>query len=166
MFIGKIKNRHRLKRKEIRDVQSQLKETFKYDFFDERSMVETGDAEGIKMVVVDDEPVFMFYEDRIVFTVHGLNKYKPGENFVVVDMGAVGFVTKGADVMAPGIVDADKKINENDQVWICDERHHKPLAVGIAVMNGEQMMEERQGKAVKVIHYVGDKLWNFIAKSL
>jgi len=166
MFIGKIKNRHRLKSKEIKDIQSQINKTFKYDFFNERSMVETGDLEGIKIILVDDEPSFMFYEDRIIFTLHGLNKYKPKENFVVVDMGAIKFITNGADVMSPGIVDADKNIKENDQVWICDERHHKPLAVGIALMSGEKMLSEKQGKAIKVVHYVGDNAWNLIAKSL
>jgi PUA domain protein len=166
MFIGKIKNRHRLKSKEIKDIQSQINKTFKYDFLNERSMVETGDFEGIKIILVDDEPSFMFYEDKIIFTLHGINKYKPKENFVVVDMGAIKFIANGADVMAPGIVDADKNINENDQVWICDERHHKPLAVGIASMSGERMISEEKGKAIKVVHYVGDEVWNLIAKSL
>jgi len=166
MFIGKIKNRHRLKSKEIKDIQSQINKTFKYDFFNERSMVETGYLEGIKIILVDDEPSFMFYDNKIIFTLHGLNKYKPKENFVVVDMGAIKFITNGADVMAPGIVDADKNINENDQVWICDERHHKPLAVGIASMSGEKMISEKKGKAIKVVHYVGDEVWNLIAKSL
>jgi predicted RNA-binding protein (TIGR00451 family) len=80
-------------------------------------------------------------------------------------MGAIKFVTNGADVMGPGIVDADKGISENDPVWICDEKHHKPLAVGIATINGEQMINKIKGKAVKVIHYVGDNLWNFSIKN-
>ena len=67
--------------------------------------------------------------------------------------------------MAPGIVDADKNISENDPVWICDEKYRKPLAVGIAVMNGEQMIKEDKGKAVKIIHYIGDDIWNFSLKS-
>jgi len=40
------------------------------------------------------------------------------------------------------------------------------LAVGIAIMTGEQMIKEEKGKAIKIIHYVGDQLWNFAAKSL
>lgn len=162
----KIKNRYRLKIKDIKKFQNELKNTFDSVFFNEKSSVETGDIEGIRIIFVDDEPVFMIYKNRIVFTLQGLYKYKPREKFVVIDMGAVKFVTNGADVMAPGIVDADKDINENDQVWICDEKHHKPLAVGIAIMTGEQMMSERQGKAINVIHYVGDRLWNLTAKSL
>jgi PUA domain protein len=76
-------------------------------------------------------------------------------------MGAVKFVTNGADVMAPGIVDAYSGIVEGDQVWVCDERNRKPLAVGIAVMSGEQMVEGDEGVAVKLVHYVGDVVWNF-----
>jgi len=162
----KIKNRHRLKNKDIRKLQNELKDIFNAEFFDDKSSVETGECEGIKILFVDGEPSFMFYEGKLIFTLHGLNKFKPRQNFVVVDMGAVKFVTSGADVMAPGIVDADENIVENDQVWICDENHHKPLAVGIAIMTGEEMKAGKNGKAIKTIHYVGDMLWNFPAKSL
>ena len=94
------------------------------------------------------------------FTLQGLNVYKPREKRVVVDMGAVGFVTKGADVMAPGIVDSDENISEGDHVWICDERHLKPIAVGVALMNGIDMKSNNKGKSVQVIHYVGDMIWH------
>ena len=162
----KIKNRHRLKRKEIRDIIAELKETFTSNFFDERSSVEKGDIEEVSMIFIDGEPCFMMRGNNIIFTLHGLYKYAPKGNFVVVDMGAVKFVTSGADVMSPGIVDADKNIEKGDQVWICDERHHKPLAVGFAIMNGEQMVSEEKGKSVEVIRYVGDKLWNLLAKNI
>jgi PUA domain protein len=162
----KIKNRHRLKSKDIRKFLSELQDVFSGNFFDERSSVETGNLGDYEIVLVDGEPCFVYYNGKIIFTLHGVNKFKPRERFVVVDMGAVRFVTSGAAVMAPGIIDADKDIVKNDQVWICDETHHKPLAVGIAIMSGEQMINEKKGKAVTVIHYVGDPLWNFSAKSL
>ena len=163
---AKIKNRHRLKRKEIRDIIAELKETFTDNFFDEKSSVEKGDIEEVSMIFIDGEPCFMIHGNNIVFTLQGLYKYAPKENFVVVDMGAVKFVTSGEDVMSPDIVNADKNIEKGDQVWICDERHHKPLAVGIAIMNGEQMISEGKGKSVEVIRYVGDKLWNLLAKNI
>ncbi|MCJ2533922.1 MAG: RNA-binding protein, partial [Candidatus Thermoplasmatota archaeon] len=117
---AKIKNRHRLKSKEIKQLIKTLKNRFSSDFFDSSSSVEMGNLN----------------EDDIVFTLRGLYKYQPKEYFVIVDMGAVGFVTKGADVMAPGIVDADECIQEHDYVWVCDEKHKKPLAVGIALITG------------------------------
>jgi len=165
MYV-KIKNRHQLKTKEIKKFENDLKKTFDSIFFNQKSLVETGDFEGINIVFIENEPCFMIYENKIIFTLHGLNKFKPKENYVVVDMGAVKYITSGADVMAPGIVDADKNINKNDQVWICDEKYQKPLAVGIAVLSGEQMMKDKKGRAIKTIHYVGDKLWNLAAKSL
>ena len=156
----KIKNRHRLKNREIKDILNELKETFSSDFFDIQSSVETGNVEEFKVIIVDDEIDFMINENRIFFTLRGLYKYKPKEHFVVVDMGAVRFVTNGADIMAAGIVDADSNIQQNDQVWVCDETHHKPLAIGTALVTGEEMTEKKSGKAVQNIHYVGDKLWN------
>jgi len=162
----KVKNRHRLKSKDIRNLLNELNNDFHCNFFDDKSIVESGEVEGVKIIFIDGMPCFMYQNNRIFFTLIGLNKYNPKERFVVVDMGAIKFVTNGADVMAPGIVDADINILENDQVWICDERNHKPLAIGIALMTGEQMINEKNGKAITLIHYVGDKLWNYVAKSL
>ena len=161
----KIKNRHRLKARDIRKYQDELKTIFNEVFFSEKSSIETGDLDGTFIIIVDGELCFMYHNDKIVFTLHGLNKYKPKKNFVVVDMGAVKFVTNGADVMAPGVIDADSDILEGNQVWICDEIHHKPLAVGIALVNGEQMISQSQGKVINTIHYVGDDLWNYSINS-
>ena len=166
MMLTKVKNRHPLKRKEVKELIDKIRETFNYDFFDEKSNVETGEMEEYKLIFIENEPVFIYHENEIVFTLRGLDKFRPQERFVIVDMGAVRFVTSGADVMAPGIVDADKNIKEKQQVWVCDEKHKKPLAVGFALMSGEQMIKEEKGKAVKVVHYVGDMLWNLISKSL
>ena len=162
----KIKNRHRLKSKDIKKIQQDLQQTFNNIILDEKSCIETGEVEGAKMIFIDSEPCFIYHEDKIIFTLPGINKFHPKEHFVVVDMGAIRFVTNGADVMAPGIVDADINICKGDQVWICDERYHKPLAVGIAIMDGMQMKTEKKGKAIQIVHYVGDNLWNFAAKSL
>jgi predicted RNA-binding protein (TIGR00451 family) len=38
--------------------------------------------------------------------------------------------------------------------------------VGIAQMSGEEMVHEKKGKAIEIVHYVGDRLWSFLAKSL
>ena len=158
----KIKNRHRLKARDIKQFQDELKKTFTNDFFNEKSSVETGDFDDQPLIFVDGEPCFMFYENKIIFTLHGLNKFKPKQKFVVVDMGAIKFVSNGADIMAAGIVDADLDIKNGAQVWICDVNYRKPLAVGVALMTGEQMVKEKKGKAVENIHYVGDGLWNLV----
>jgi len=162
----KIKNRHRLKSKEIRGIVETLEKEFGGVFFDDTSTVEVGDVEDTRFIFVDGQAALMYFEDKLCLTLKGIELLKPKNRFVIVDMGAVKFVTNGADVMTPGIVDADKTIEENDFVWICDERNKKPLAVGFAVVSGEDMINGDSGKAVRIIHFVGDKLWGFVAKSL
>ena len=155
----KIKNRHRLKEREVRELINDLSTKFHGEFFTEKAAVDIGTVEEFTVLLVDDSIDFMMLNNKVVFTLHGLTKYQPNTNFVVVDMGAVGFVTKGADVMAPGITDADPKIQKDDLVWICDEKHRKLLAVGVALMTGGEMKTKKPGKAVKTLHYVGDRLW-------
>lgn len=155
-----MKNRHRLKKKEIRNILNELKTNFSSKFFNINSSVEIGYLDQFKVILVDEDIDFMVIEENVVFTLHGIYKYNPKERFVVVDIGAVVFVSKGADVMAPGIIDADTKIQINDYIWICDEKHHKPLAIGMALMTGEEMKRKNVGKAIKNIHFVGDRLWN------
>ena len=69
-------------------------------------------------------------------------------------------MANGADVMSPGIVDADRETCEGGGVWVRDERNFKPLAIGLALMSGEEMRGADKGKAIKTIHFVGDKIWN------
>ena len=155
-----IKNKHSIKRKEIMRLFSDIKDKFLIDIVEDHLKVEIGFFENKKIIFVDDEPCFMIFDGDIFFILYGILKFKPNRKYVVVDMGAVEFITSGADLMAPGIIDADNTIQENDHVWICDEQHHKPIATGIALMNGNDMIIEKKGKSVKVIHYVGDKYWN------
>jgi len=155
----KIKNRHRLKEREVRELTNNLRTRFHEDFFDSKAIVDIGTLEEFTVLFVDDSIDFIINNNKLVFTLQGLYKYQPKTNFVVVDMGAVVFITKGADVMAPGITDADSMIQKDDVVWICDEINRKPLAVGVAIMTGEEMKTKKPGKAVKTLNYVGDRLW-------
>jgi PUA-domain protein len=84
---------------------------------------------------------------------------------IVVDMGAIPYVCKGADVMAPGVVAIEGEFGENDFLLVVDERHGKPLAVGVALFSSETMKTVNHGKTVKNLHYVGDKLWNYLRGS-
>jgi PUA domain protein len=84
---------------------------------------------------------------------------------VVVDMGAVPHVCDGADVMVPGIVRVEGDFEADDIVVIVDERHGKPLAVGKALGSSEEIRNVNRGKAVKNLHFIGDKTWKYI-KSL
>jgi PUA domain protein len=84
---------------------------------------------------------------------------------VVVDMGAIPYVCKGANVMRPGIRCFNGEFRKGDLVFIVDEKHGKPLAVGEILYDKSEANEVKQGIVVKNIHFVGDKIWNFIKKT-
>ena len=78
----------------------------------------------------------------------------------MVDMGAVKFMCKGANVMRPGI----KKYTEfskGDVVCIVEESQHKFLAVGKAVTDSSELDDMKKGEVIKNLHYVSDKCWEF-----
>jgi predicted RNA-binding protein (TIGR00451 family) len=79
---------------------------------------------------------------------------------VTVDTGAVSYVINGADVMRPGVVAVTDDVQEGAPVQIVEERHGKPIALGIALMGAPQMREKTTGKVVKTFHFVGDEIWN------
>jgi len=155
----KVKNKHRLKRKEIKELLERIHQDIDSDFVFPNDNIEKGTLEQCDLIFIDGAPLFLEKDNDVFFTLVGLLQSKPRNRYVVVDMGAVRFVINGADVMAPGIVDADESIQKNDMVWVCDEQHRKPLAVGRALLPGKEMKIATQGKAVTVLHYIGDPLW-------
>jgi len=159
----KIKNKHRLKQKECRLLIEKIHDQVDPDFKIDYSSIETGKIEDFEFIFLDGVPYFFQINGTLFYTLKGLLSFHPKHRYVVVDMGAVKFVTNGADVMAPGIVDADENINTDDMVWICDETHRKPLAVGVAVMSGPEMVNATKGKAIIMKHYIGDDIWKVIA---
>lgn len=59
------------------------------------------------------------------------------------------FVLKGS-VFVPGILTADSTIRRGDEVLLIQEKELR--AVGVALMNGEEMMKRSRGEAVKIRH--------------
>lgn len=112
------------------------------------------------VILVDGKPLLFEIEGQLFPTVRGALEMELNKRIVTVDKGAIRFVSNGADIMAPGIVEADSEIKAGDLVIIVEEAHRKPLAIGKALMNGSQMVEADSGKAIKSITHVGDKLWN------
>jgi len=83
---------------------------------------------------------------------------------VVVDMGAIRFVCKGANIMRPGIKEFSD-FKKGDIVCIIEESQQKFLAVGIAEMSSDELKEAKKGEVIKNIHYISDNFWE-IGKEL
>jgi len=154
----KIKSRHHLKGSEAKKVLSSIEPFLEDPSGLRRASLERAVTdEGLDLIFVDGRPLIMIEEDQPFFTVLGAIELRPRKKLVVVDAGAVRFIVNGADVMNPGIVEADAEIAVGDLVIVVEERHKKPLAVGRALIPGTQMKGE--GKAVKSLHHVGDQIW-------
>ena len=156
----RLRRRHRLRRKEVENLASELKESLGCDTFGPLDAVETGEAGGNDLVMYGSKPMAIFIGGKPFLTVHGLLKFPATKSYVTVDMGAIKFLANGADVMAPGVVDADPNIAVGASVWVRDQKNQQPILIGTALMTGPEMVSSREGKAVKTVHFVGDKIWN------
>lgn len=114
---------------------------------------------ALDVIFVNGTVLGLVIDGHPFLSVRGLLKCPPEKRFVTVDMGAVKFVYNGADVMAPGVVDADPSITEGDLIWVRDEKNLQPLAVGVALMSGNDMIAQKKGKAARTLHHVGDGIW-------
>jgi PUA-domain protein len=157
--------KHRLRQKEIAKLSETLNANLGTAVFTENDNVETASLRGFDakktydIIFVDNALIGIFVDGRPMLTVKGLLKYGATKRFVTVDMGAVPYVCNGADIMTPGIVDADPGIAPGDFVWVRDEKNRKPLAIGEALLPGLELKSSKKGKGVKMVHRVGDDLW-------
>jgi len=105
-------------------------------------------GKGIKILKIDDDYLPFLSETDT------LEKFPN----VMVDMGAVKFMCKGANVMRPGI----KKFSEFEKdkiVCVVEESQHKFLAVGKAIVSSSELENMEKGEVVKNLHYISDKFW-------
>ncbi|WP_277553859.1 RNA-binding protein [Halobaculum limi] len=159
-----VKSRHHLRSDAVSDIRDALADTLGIELEgDSFELVELTDS-PFDLVLVDGDPDVLYYESDAgrepFLTVRGANAHPPERGVVTVDAGAVSFVSDGADVMRPGITEADDSISGGDIVAIAEETHGKVLGVGRALVDGSEMVGDA-GKVVKSLHHVGDDLYEF-----
>ena len=85
---------------------------------------------------------------------------------VYVDSGAVPHILNGADVMAPGIVRITGEMSKGDIVYIGEDENKRIFGAGKALMEKDEIFSLKRGKAIKNVHYAGDKVWDLIIREL
>jgi PUA domain protein len=103
---------------------------------------------GIKILKVDDDYLPFLSE------IETLEKFPT----VTVDMGAVKFMCKGANLMRPGIKEFSE-FEKDKLVCIVEESQHKFLAVGKSMVSSSELENMDKGEVIKNIHYISDKFW-------
>ncbi len=112
-------------------------------------------------------------EKGVIITGDGITAVKIGEDilpflgdmpllekfpYVTVDMGAVKFVCKGANVMRPGITKFSD-FESGEIVCVIEESQNKFLAVGKAEMSSKEAEDTNKGEVIKNMHYISDDFW-------
>lgn len=164
----KIRQRHLLKNKDIKDLKIKLAQAFGDENIEQIfSNVKTVEwlklEEHEELIAIDNILSFWFFEDKYIPLISML--IKPGINFkmksVNVDKGAIPFVAKGADIMRPGIIRIDADIKKDDIIKILDPIHNRPLAVGIALLDAQEMEKTDKGKVIRNIHNANDAVFSY-----
>ena len=80
-----------------------------------------------------------------------------------VDKGAIKFVLRGANIMAPGLTSAggafEMNIEKGDPVQITAEGCEHACAIGLMSISSEELNSKPTGQAIESVHSIGDGLW-------
>jgi PUA domain protein len=158
------RKRHFLKSKDAKKFLLDVSETLGQDIvrlLGEKNRVEVDETETAEVFVFNQRPL-LARSNGLLFPTLCFDEVFSVVPRIVVDMGAIPYVCKGADVMVPGIRAINGDFKENSIIVVVDERHGKPLAVGLALFSSETMKALDRGKTVKNLHYVGDNLWSYL----
>ena len=161
-----IKTRHFIQKSQIRELQDDLlrhyDEKFVEQIFPKKARIELiqTDAGDTLYAVNNILKLWQSKEGYIPVLTLLLNKQVEMKK-VVVDKGAIRFVTNAADIMRPGVTKIDPTIKKGDIVVIVDENHDRALAIGKSLLDAKQMEDTSSGKVVKNLHTIQDDVWKF-----
>jgi PUA-domain protein len=149
-----------LKAKEAKQLIEQANQTLKLSL-EKDSTVEVIESEVGEIYLVAGQPILFKSANRVLPTLL-FSEFTGKAPKIVVDMGAIPYVCKGATVMAPGIVRYEGEFAAGDLVLVVDMKHGKALAVGEVLMDSATARATKKGPVVKTLHYVSDKIWDYI----
>ena len=152
--------RYPLKTKEAKHILDQANQTLKLSL-DDKATVEVVESDVGEIYLIEGKPLLFKAGDHVLPALL-FTEFTSKAPKIVVDMGAIPYVCKGATVMAPGIVRVEGEFARGDLVLVVDMKHGKALAVGEALMDSATAKVTKKGPVVKTLHYVSDKIWDYI----
>jgi PUA-domain protein len=156
--------RYPLKAKEAKQIVEEASKKLKLDMealFGAKANVEVVESDVGEIYLIEGKPRLYKAGDKVLPTLL-FSEFTSKVPNIVVDMGAIPYVCKGATVMAPGIVHIEGEFKSGDLVVIVDMKHGKALALGESLLDAETAKTTKKGPVVKTLHYVSDKIWEYI----
>lgn len=159
-----IKTRKFLSKKEKKHLLLKLTQTYgesASSLFQVTSDIEEIRTDKGSYLVKEGKVSFFLYKENYIPTIHYLREIDSLLPKIIVDIGAIRFITNGADVMAPGVVHYDDNIEVDTIVSIHEEKAGSILGVGLSLLSSKDFRKIKKGKVVKLLHYLKDDIWNF-----
>ena len=153
-----------MKPKEAKQIIEEVSQNLKVnveEFLDNKTNIEVVESEVGLIYLISSKPLLYRLDNRVMPTLLFADFISKAPK-VIVDMGAIPYVCKGATVMAPGIVRVEGEFNTGDLVIVADMKHGKALALGESLMDSATTRQTKKGPVVKTLHYVSDKIWDYI----
>ena len=160
--------RYSLKSKESKRLLSEISEKLKFEFktfFGPKPKIEIAEFDTGKILLIQGKPVF-FQTNNLLNPTLLFCEFLDTLPHVIVDMGAVPYVCKGANIMVPGIVRIAGDFDKDNLVLVIDEKHAKALALGRSLFSSFEIQNKKKGVVIKNLHFVSDKFWNISKKIL
>ncbi|MEB2793264.1 MAG: DUF1947 domain-containing protein [Caldisphaeraceae archaeon] len=159
----RVSKRYRLSKKEARRIREKVLLLYK-GIPVELESIEVAEYKGIRIYISDRLPCLFELEGSLFPTLLCLLKrdssWMPG---ITIDRGATNAVSRGADLMLPGIREVKGSFKKGDAVAAFDKEKGVPVMIGRALLSSEEIEESisnhLKGRAVENLHYAGDTVW-------
>lgn len=174
-------HRHFLSKKNTKEINSYVEKTFPLIFQEyfkgvktiEIAKIDYNDKEYTIYILrgrpilakIDNEVLPLMTTIMELYEKYGFSNLIKYFKYAVVDEGALKPILRGADIMAPGIVE-NSEFQEKDMiiVFVRVKENNIPIAIGKALKDSKYMTITKKGKIIKNIHRVKDKLWEISTK--
>ena len=139
--------RYALKTKEAKQILTDASASTKLSLealYGLKSTVEVVESDVAAIYLIGCKPLLFKAGNKTLPTLQ-FTEFIAAAPKIVVDMGAVPYVCKGATVMAPGIVRIEGSFNKSDLVIVIDMKFGKALGLGEALLDAEHSSTNQKG---------------------
>ena len=157
-----MKSKKTLSNKEKRQLQIELTSLYGDEislFFQKSTILQSVKTDEGSFIVKEGKIHWLLHNEKYLPSIHFLRETGIKLSKIVVDIGAIRFITNGADVMAPGIVSFDNSVKKGSLVEIREEKANTIIGVGMSLINSDEFDKNKKGKVIKLIHHLKDKFW-------
>ncbi len=118
-----------------------------------------------ELYIIEGRPAFARISGKLIPLINYLLDVGTGWlPRIIVDEGAVRPITRGANLMRPGIVSVEGDFEKGDIVVILEPLKKIPIAVHEALVSKVELESMEKGVVSKRLHYMGDRLWEYARK--